>query len=149
MFIFALNIIYMGLIYADITLINAGDLEMAKRNIMDKDEVKQMMIKMLVDSGAYMMAINETIQEQLSLSFIEKRKAVLADGSVQEYDVVGPIQVKFKNRTATCSAMVLKGDSEPLLGSIPMEEMDVLIHPQRRELIVNPEHPYYAQLSLK
>ena len=45
--------------------------------------------------------------------------------------------------------MVLKGDSEPLLGAIPMEEMDVLIHPRRQELIVNPDHPYYAQLSLK
>jgi len=63
--------------------------------------------------------------------------------------VVGPIMVKFKNRTATCSALVLAGNSEPLLGAIPLEEMDVLIHPQRQELIVNPEHPYYAQLNLK
>jgi len=58
---------------------------------------------MLVDSSAYMMGINETIQQQLDLPFIEKRKAVLADGSVQEYDVVGPLMVKFKNLTATCS----------------------------------------------
>lgn len=139
----------MSLVYADITLINGGDLEMAKRHIIGDDEVKQMTIKMLVDSGAYMTGINETIQEQLNLSFIEKRKAVLADGSVQEYDVVGPIHVKFKNRTAICSALVLKGDNEPLLGAIAMEEMDVLIHPLRQELIVNPAHPYYAQLSLK
>jgi clan AA aspartic protease len=131
----------MGLVYADITLINAGDIEMAKRNIMT--------VKMMIDSDAYMMAINETIQEQLNLSFIEKRKAVMADGSVNEYDVVGPIKVKFANRTAICSAMVLKGDAEPLLGAIPMEEMDVLVHPRRQELIVNPEHPYYAQLSMK
>jgi clan AA aspartic protease len=139
----------MGLVYADITLINGGDIEMARRHLIGKEEIKQMTVKMMVDSGAYMMAINETIQEQLDLSFIEKRKAILADGSVQEYDVVGPIHVKFLNRTAICSAMVLKGDSEPLLGAIPMEEMDVLIHPRRQELIVNPEHPYYAQLSLK
>jgi sensor histidine kinase regulating citrate/malate metabolism len=115
----------MGLVYADITLINSGDLEMVKRKLMDKDEVKQIVVNMMVDSGAYMMAINETIQEQLDLSFIEKRKAIMADGSVQEYDVVGPIVVKFKNRTATCNAFVLKGNNEPLLGAIPMEEMPV------------------------
>jgi clan AA aspartic protease len=97
-----------------------------------------MTISMLADSGAYMMGINETIQEQLALPFVEKRKAVLADGSVKEYDVVGPIHVKFKNRTAVCSALVLQGDTEPLLGAIPMEEMDVLIHPHRQELIVKP-----------
>lgn len=139
----------MGLVYAEIELINGYDLESARRHIIGEEEVKRLKINMLVDSGAYMMGINETIQEQLDFPFIEKRKAVLADGSVQEYDVVGPIHVKFKNRTAICSAMVLRGDTEPLLGAIPMEEMDVLIHPQRQELIVNPEHPYYAQLSMK
>ena len=118
-------------------------------HLLDKHQVKQINVNMMVDSGAYMMAINETIQEQLDLSFIEKRKAIMADGSVQEYDVVGPIVVKFKNRTATCNAFVLQGSNEPLLGAIPMEEMDVLIHPLRQELIVNPEHPYYAQLSMK
>jgi hypothetical protein len=39
--------------------------------------------------------------------------------------------------------------AEPLLGAIPMEEMDVIIHPLRQEMMVNPEHPYYAQLKLK
>lgn len=139
----------MGLVYADITLINSEDIALAKRNIIGEEEIRQMTIKMMVDSGAYMMAINETIQAQLELPFIEKRKAILADGRVVEYDVVGPIKVRFANRTAICSAMVLNGDSEPLLGAIPMEEMDVLIHPRRQELIVNPEHPYYAQLSMK
>ena len=45
--------------------------------------------------------------------------------------------------------MVLPGDSEPLLGAIPLEEMDVLIDPLRQELIVNPEHPDMAVLKMK
>ncbi len=137
------------MVYADITLINADDIALAKRHLIGEEEIKKMTVNMAVDSGAYMMAINETIQAQLGLSFIEKRKAIMADGSVNEYDVVGPIQVKFANRTATCSAMVLQGDNEPLLGAIPMEEMDVIIHPRRQELLVNPDHPNYAQLSMK
>lgn len=137
------------MVYADIKLINGGDLEMAKRHIIGQEEVREITVKMVVDSGAYMMAINETIQAQLGLLFIEKRKSIMADGSVVEHDVVGPIIVKFANRTAVCSAIVLQGDNEPLLGAIPMEEMDVIIHPRRQELLVNPEHPYMAQLSLK
>jgi len=137
------------MVYADITLINADDIALAKRHLIGEEEIKKMTVNMAVDSGAYMMAIDETIQAQLGLSFIEKRKVIMADGSVNEYDVVGPIQVKFANRTASCSAMVLQGDNEPLLGAIPMEEMDVIIHPRRQELLVNPEHPNYAQLSMK
>jgi len=45
--------------------------------------------------------------------------------------------------------MVLPGGSEPLLGAIPLEDMDVLVNPYRRELIVNPDHPYFAQMNLK
>ena len=139
----------MGLVYADIELINAVDMENARRHIIDADEVKRMHLRMLFDSGAYMMAINETIQEQLDLPYIENRKVQLGNGSIVEYEVVGPVRVQFANRTSICNAFVLPGDTEPLLGAIPMEEMDVLIHPQRQELIVNPEHPNYAQLKMK
>ena len=139
----------MGLVYAAIKLINGEDLVLAKRHIIGEEEVKEMTINMLVDSGAYMLAINETIQEQLKFPVIEKRKAQMANGSIEEYDVVGPVEVRFKNRQSTCRAMVLPGDNEPLLGSIPMEDMDVLIHPQRQELIVNPDHPYFAQMKMK
>ena len=139
----------MGLVYADIELINADDMALVRRNMMDKDEVKRMHINMLVDSGAYMMAINESIQEQLQLPFIEKRKSIMADGSIVEHSVVGPIVVKFQNRQAVCNAVVLQGSNEPLLGAIPMEELDVIIHPKRQEMIVHPDHPYFAQLSLK
>jgi clan AA aspartic protease len=139
----------MGLVYADIEIINGGDLEMARRNIIGEDEIKRMPLNILVDTGAYYLCINETIQEQLGLTLKEKRKGQLADGSVVEYDVVGPVELKFKNRRCNVDAMVLPGDNEPLLGAIPMEDMDVLIHPLRQELIVNPEHPYFAQMKMK
>lgn len=139
----------MGLVYAEIALINADDLALARRHVIGEEEVKRINVNMLVDSGAYFMAINESIQSQLELPFIEKRKAVMADGSIVEYDVVGPIEVKFKNRRCSVDAFVLQGNNEPLLGAIPMEDMDVLIHPLRNELLVNPEHPYYAVMKMK
>ncbi|MBC7422335.1 MAG: clan AA aspartic protease [Ferruginibacter sp.] len=139
----------MGLVYADIELINSEDIGLARKFFIGEEDIKKVHLNIMVDSGAYMMAINETTQSQLELPFIEKRKVQLADGRIVEYDVVGPVNVKFANRKATCSAFVLPGDSEPLLGAIPMEEMDVLIHPLRQELIVNPEHPNYAVLKMK
>jgi len=122
---------------------------MARRNLLDKDEVKQMNVNMLVDTGSVYMCINENIQAQLQIPVVEKRKWQLADGSIGEYDVVSPVEVRFKNRRCTTSAMVLPGDNEPLLGAIPLEDLDVVIHPQRQELIVNPDHPYFAQMKLK
>ena len=139
----------MGLVYAEIELINAGDLALARRNMLDIDEVKKMNVEMLVDSGSYYMCINETVKELIDLNILEKRKWQLANGQIVEYEVVGPIEVKFKNRRCHVDAMVLPGDSEMLLGAIPKEDMDVLIHPLRQELVVNPEHPYYVQMKMK
>jgi clan AA aspartic protease len=139
----------MGLVYADIELINADDLAMVRRYKIGEDEVKRMTVKMMVDTGSVYMCINETVREQLDLAVLERRKGQLADGSIVEYDVVGPIEVKFKNRRCVVDAMVLPGDNEMLLGAIPLEDMDILVHPHRQELIVNPEHPYVAQMKIK
>jgi clan AA aspartic protease len=138
-----------GLVYAEVEVINGDDLSMVRRHVIDQDEVKRMYVTMLVDTGSYMLAINESIQEQLQLPVLETRKAQLTNGSIEEYDVVDSVELRFKNRQTTCRAMVLPGVNECLLGAIPLEDMDVLIHPQRQELIVNPEHPYFAQMKMK
>jgi clan AA aspartic protease len=138
-----------GLVYADIEIINGDDLALVRRHIIGQEEVKRMRITVLVDTGSYMLCINENIQEQMQFPVVEKRKGQLANGSIVERDVVAPVEIKFHNRRSSCSAMVLPGDTEPLLGAIPLEDMDVIIHPLRQELIVNPDHPYFAQMKLK
>ena len=139
----------MGLVYADIEIINGTELEMARRGFIDKEEVKRMYLNILVDTGSNMLAINENIQEILQFPIVESRRAQLANGEVIECKVVSGVELRFKNRTSYCSAMVLPGDSEPLLGAIPLEEMDVIINPSRQELMVNPEHPDMAVLKMK
>lgn len=139
----------MGLIYAELELINAEDIALARKHIICEEEIKRMNVTALVDTGAYMLCINESVQEQLQLPVLELRKRVNADGQIKEYKVVSSIELKFKNRRTLCEAMVLTGDNEILLGAIPLENMDVIVHPLIQELIVNPDHPYYAQMSLK
>ncbi len=139
----------MGLVYAEIELINAGDLELARRYFIGEDEIKRMWVTGLVDTGSYMLCINESIQAQMQFPVMEKRIGQMANGDRIECDVVSQVEVRFKNRRTICNAMILPGDSEVLIGAIPLEDMDVLIHPLRQELIVNPDHPYFAQMKLK
>ena len=139
----------MGLVYADVELINGYDLESARRYIIGEEEIKRMHVNILVDTGSIMLAINENIQEQLQLPIVEKRIMQLANGKIEECDIVSQVELRFKNRRTMCNAVVLPGDTEPLLGAISLEDMDVLIHPSRNELIVHPDHPYFAQMKLK
>lgn len=139
----------MGLVYAEIELINAEDLALARKFYIGEEEIKRMFVTGLVDTGSYMLCINESIQAQMQFPVMEKRIGQMANGERIECDVVSQVELRFKNRRTICNAMILPGDSEVLIGAIPLEDMDVLIHPLRQELIVNPDHPYFAQMKLK
>jgi len=139
----------MGLIYADLELVSAEDVALARRGYIKHEDIKRQNITALVDSGAYMMCINEHIKSQLDLPVIDRMEAELADGSIQNMDVVGPLIINFKNRTTSCNAAVLPGESEVLLGAIPMEDMDVVLVPRLQTIDVNPKSKYMAKKKIK
>ena len=104
-------------------------------------------VRCLADTGALMMSITETIVIQLELEELEKRSVIPnafgTDGSIRQVPFVGPIRIDFGNRFCFTGAFVL--GNEPLLGAVPMEEMDLVVQPSKQRLIPNPEHPNVPQ----
>ena len=139
----------MGLVYTNIELIRGADLVLCREGYLKEDQIKRLSVKALVDSGAYMLAINQSIKAQLNLQTVDEQIAELADGTQLRLEVVGPVEIHFENRRAMVDAMVLPGEAEVLLGAIPMEEMDVMVDPKQQQLIVNPASPYITKKSLK
>jgi clan AA aspartic protease len=132
----------MGNVYAEIEIVNSHDLALVKRHVIDPEEVKRMHITVMVDSGAWKLCINENIQSIMDLPFLRKEGFRLADGKAVEYDLVGPVLIKHCGREANCEAIVFPEDTRPLLGVVPMESLNLIIHPQRHELLVNTEGPF-------
>ncbi len=124
----------MGLIYTEIVLSNPS---------------KQLVIqsRALADTGAIHLCIPKHIAIQLDLEEIEKREVIIADGSRQSVPYVGPIKLTFENRNCFVGALVL-GD-EILLGAIPMEDLDLVLYPSLRKVIVNPDNPNVAVSKVK
>ncbi len=139
----------MGLIYAEIELVNPSDLALVRRGYLKTEEIRRETVRALVDSGAYMLCINEHLKTQLDLPFVSTAEAELADGTRKKVEVVGPVMINFKNRTTSCNAAVLPGDSEVLLGAIPMEDLDVILVPKEQTIDVNPDSPYLAKKKIK
>lgn len=138
----------MGLTYANIELLNPDDVRAARKGLLDQEDVRRIQMNMLVDSGALMLCINEEIKELLGFDEIfDYRQSRLADGSRLELPVVGPVEVRFEGRMIRVNALVLPGDNEPLLGAMPMEELDVCIHPATNRLIG--QHPEGQVMLLK
>ncbi len=85
------------------------------------------------------MIINDDIREVLGLPIVGERLSQMADGRRMLLPLAGPIDIWYEDRFSTTNAIVMPDDNDPLLGVIPLEEMDLWIHPATQKL--TPIHP--------
>lgn len=104
-------------------------------------------IDALADTGSDLMRIPRRLQRQLGLEKAENRSIVLADGTRRSVPYVGPLQLRFANRTGFGGALVM-GD-QPLLSAIAMQDMDLVMIPDTRRVAVNPASPDSATVSAR
>ena len=104
-------------------------------------------IDALADTGSVHLCIPQHINIQLGLEEKDTKEVVLADGSRKVVPYVGPVELRYENRIGFAGALVM-GD-EPLLGVIPMEDMDLVVVPRTRQVIVNPLSPNVASSVAK
>ncbi len=120
----------MGIILSEITLRNPVC-----------PELESLKVSALVDTGALHLCLPRHLVLQLQLKELEKREVTLANGQREMVSYVGPLEVAFGKRHCFVGAMVL--GNEPLLGAIPLEDMDLIVDLARRRLIPNPENPNF------
>jgi hypothetical protein len=137
----------MGLTYANIRLVNGDDESDFRRGKIEESKVRQVEFCALVNKKALMMVINENICKTLGLRIIDKRTSQIASGERLMLPVAGSIIIWYEDRFCTTNALVLPNDEEPLLGAIPMEEMDLYVHPASNQLL--PLHPDGPVMMLK
>ena len=101
----------------------------------------------LVDTAAITLCIPEHVAVQLDLAELERREVTTAEGRRVSVPYVGPVQVRFANRSCFTGALVLGDDV--LLGSIPLEDMDLVINPREQQVTVNPESPNIPSAVVK
>lgn len=110
-------------------------------------ELEPLEVDALADSGALHLCIPDHLRIQLRLDAIDSKEVTLADGTRRLVPYVGPIEVRFKNRVGFVGALVM-GD-QVLIGAIPMEDMDLVIVPTTRTIVVNPNSPNIASSLAK
>jgi clan AA aspartic protease len=122
----------MGLAYAQVTLDNPK-----------RPDLQPLETQALADTGSLYLCIPESVKVQLQLEATSQKTVTTADGRRSLCDYVGPVRIRFENRECYVGAVVL-GD-EVLLGAVPMEDMDLVLVPPLRRVIVNPLHPNFAE----
>ena len=89
----------------------------------------------IADTRTVHLCIPEKIRERLQLEPVAERELEHVDGTKKVVPYVGPVEIRFKNRVCFVGALVI-GD-KVLIGSIPMEDMDLVVVPRSRRLEVH------------
>jgi hypothetical protein len=85
----------MDYVYAEIELTSEKDLLSYQDGNLPEDKIKRVTVRALVDSGAYNLVINEEIKDQLNLPVRGTQTIKLADETLLEVEIVGPVEVRF------------------------------------------------------
>jgi len=131
-----------------IKLTNSYDEENVSRGQIPADKVRSTEIEALVDTGATMMVLPADAVAALGLLPAGYRKVRYADGRVAEVPWVSGIRIAILGRETVINALVEAAGTTPLIGQIPLEELDLLVDPKSRELRVNPASPDAPLLDL-
>ena len=124
----------MGTFREEITLENIADRVLAEHGYIEETQIRTLTVEALPDTGAWTLVINEDIRQKLGLAIKGLANSTLADGKTSSYPVTESVKIQWKDRSIELPAVVVADAKEALLGALPLEAMDLIVDPVRKQL---------------
>jgi hypothetical protein len=118
-----------------ITLENVKDEMIASHGIIKPENIRKITCPAVVDSGAWTLVIGPEIQTQLGLEKKEDSSSEVAGGEEKKGWMAGPVNIYWKNRRMLIEPFVLPGQTDILLGALPLETMDLMVDMKGEHLV--------------
>jgi hypothetical protein len=96
-----------------------------------------------------MCAFPQDLVESLGLRIHGKVIVAYADERREERHVAGVVTVRVGTRSTDVDCVVGPPGSEPLLGQVVLEQLDLLVDCASQKLVARPESPFLPLLKLK
>jgi len=125
----------MGTVYAELTLRNEWDVGQAAKGYISNDEIRTVTVTAIVDTGSYTLMIDEQTEQKLGLGKTGEQRIRIANGERVVCPVTTPLEINWKDRQSVMRAITVPGLPQTLLGLLPLEEMDLIVHPNKHELV--------------
>ena len=125
----------MGTVHADLTLRNLEDVILAKQGYLKDENIRMVTVTAVVDTGSYSLMIDEQTAQKLGLEKTGEQRIRIANGERVVCPVTTPVEINWKDRQSVMRVIIVPGLPQPLLGLLPLEEMDLIVHPHKHELV--------------
>ena len=125
----------MGTVYAEITLKNAFDDGKFREGLIGEQDARSVTVTAVVDTGAMTLVITEELRQKLGLRIVGEKFAKTANGQRVSCGITEAVEIYWKNRNTTLQAVIIPGAEAVILGTIPLDDMDLVVKPDTRELV--------------
>jgi predicted aspartyl protease len=140
----------MGDVYVEIILENFIDRILSQRGYLEPEKIRTEKVRVLADSGSTMLVMPQDLVDRLGLETRQEKIIVTyADDRKEARPVAGVLTVRVGDRSMETDCVVNPPASEPLLGQIILERLDLLVDCKEGKLVPRPESPYLPLLKLK
>lgn len=102
---------------------------------------KSIDVEALIDTGATMASLPLNIVEDLGLEEVDKRRVKYADNRIEIKPVYGVVKIEIKGRVGNFDVIGEVKGSQPLIGQVVLETLDLLVDPTTRRVVANPRSP--------
>ena len=139
----------MGELVASMKLENTADRSIASQGLRDESTIRRTTVEGVVDTGAVMLVLPENVVGRLGLDTQREVIVTCADERKETRPVAGPVTVHIGNRFMIAECIVGPPLSEPLIGQIVLEALDLVADCANRTVAPRPESPDSPLLKLK
>ena len=137
----------MGEIHSEVTLENTFDRGMVEGGYRNEADVRHATVDGIVDTGAVSLVLPQNVVERLGLRQQGTAFVTYADERREERPLAGPVTVRIGSRDMVTNCVVGPPLSEPLIGQVVLEMLDLIADCTNRTLM--PRYPDYPLLKLK
>jgi predicted aspartyl protease len=130
----------MGRVAVPAVIESIEDLYRVRRGELGDDKVRRVLVPdALVDTGATGLSLPGRVVRELGLLPISTRRAGTT-AAVREVATFGAVKLTVGGRDCVCDVSEVADDCPVLIGQAPLELMDFVVDPARRQLVGNPAH---------
>ena len=139
----------MGEIVVAVELENPVDRAVVERGYGQESDIRRTTVEAIADTGVVISVLPRNVVERIGVPTQRTVVVTCADERKEERPVAGPVTMKIGNRFLNTDCVVGPPLSQPLVGQIVMEALDLVADCTNRTLTPRPESPDYPLLNMK
>ncbi len=123
----------------DVLLKNHRDEILSDEGHIPHEDVRQISLNMVADTGAVAVSLPQSIVEKLGLRYIKDVLITVSTGERQPVKMYGDLMVHINGREAYTQCLAKPENAPLILGQLVFEQIDYLVDCKNQRILPNPE----------